>query len=251
MPIASMQGSARLVAEASTIALNGRSCTVIRYASSRGTGSTQTGSTHHAAHHPTDDYYTWQQIADLLSRSPPFRRFWNRTLATPNTLAPQLEEYQWKPVPIHPSTTDRPFFAILVPARFATANPTAYQSHFSALPPDRRVAVFPNLSGASTLVSPTPDHPAEEQSFGHLADFCSIASPELAAEFWQQIGTLALECVRNYQRAWCNTHGHGVPWLHVRFDSTHKYASFPPYGAITSASQQDWYTLYDRAFRDR
>ncbi|MEM9505043.1 MAG: hypothetical protein AAGA01_13925 [Cyanobacteria bacterium P01_E01_bin.43] len=90
---------------------------------------------------------------------------------------------------------------------------------------------------------------AQGQSFGHLADFCGTASPELAAEFWQQIGTLALNRLQNGQSAWCNTHGHGVPcWLHVRFDNNHKYASFPPYGAITSSSQQEWYTLYDRAF---
>lgn len=48
---------------------------------------------------------------------------------------------------------------------------------------------------------------------------------------------------------WCNTHGHGVPWLHVRFDETQKYAAFAPRGAITAASQSEWYErFFDGAF---
>ena len=249
MTLASMQGTDRVMAEASRIQLQGRQCTVIRYARA---SSAQVSSTPPDANSPpTTQYCSWHQIAEFLARSVSFRQLWNRTLATPNALSPQIEEYQWKPVPIHPCTADRPFFAVLVPTRFAAANPTAYQSHFSALPSDRHVAVFPNLSGASTLVSPAPERQAEQQYFGHLASFCSTASPDLAAEFWQQVGTLALERVRAGQIAWCNTHGHGVPWLHVRFDRNHKYASFPPYGTITPASQQEWYALYKRAFGDR
>ena len=249
MTLASIQGPDRMMAEASTIQLQGRNCTVMRYARASSVPASSTPPNVNTS--PTAEYCSWYQIAELLVSSASFRQLWNRTLATPNTLTPKVEQYQWKPVPIHPCTADRPFFAVLVPTHFAAASPTAYQSHFAALPSARHVAVFPNLSGASILVSPAPEQQAEQQRFGHLADFCRTASPNLTAEFWQQVGTLALERVRAGQIAWCNTHGHGVPWLHVRFDRNHKYASFPPYGTISPASQQEWYALYERAFGDR
>ncbi|MDJ0662255.1 MAG: hypothetical protein QNJ42_22615 [Crocosphaera sp.] len=48
---------------------------------------------------------------------------------------------------------------------------------------------------------------------------------------------------------WCNTHGHGVPWMHIRFDQTLKYAAFPPYGHINKISQTQWYeNIYLKAF---
>lgn len=241
MALATMQGSDRRMAQANTIQLNGRSCAVMRYAQIRSTEQDA---------HPVTEYCSWRQIAKLLVNSASFRQLWTRTLATPNALA-ACSDYQWKPLPIHPCSANSPFFAVLVPTRFATANPTAYLSHFAALPPDRRVAVFPNLSGGSVLVSPAPQPQTEHQRFGHLADFCDTASSELTEEFWRCIGTLALDRLDTGESAWCNTHGHGVPWLHVRFDASHKYASFPPYGAINSTSQHKWYAIYEQTFGDR
>ena len=231
MAIASIQGQNRMSGEASTLNINGRDCTLIRYLYET-------------------EHLSWRQIAQQLVDSSPFRNLWNQTLATPNSLASKLEDYQWKPIPIHPCSLELPFFAVLVPTNFATANPRAYQSHFAALTPNRQVAVFPNLSGTSTLVSPASCRQPHARQFGHLAEFCRTAPSDLVDEFWHCMGTLALEQSQSEQPVWCNTHGHGVPWLHVRFDPNHKYASFPPYGAISPDSQLQWYALYERAFGD-
>ncbi len=49
---------------------------------------------------------------------------------------------------------------------------------------------------------------------------------------------------------WCNTHGHGVPWMHIRLDQTLKYPAFPPYGTIDETSQKQWYeTIYLKVFK--
>ena len=58
---------------------------------------------------------------------------------------------------------------------------------------------------------------------------------------WQRVGIMASQAIQNGQAVWCNTHGHGFPWMHVRFDPNHKYAAFPLYGVITLYSQQQWY----------
>lgn len=61
------------------------------------------------------------------------------------------------------------------------------------------------------------------------------------SDFWGEVGKLAEQSMDLDRATWCNTHGHAVPWLHVRFDPTHKYPAFPPHGAITAASQSGWY----------
>ncbi|WP_445228438.1 DUF6940 family protein [Cyanothece sp. BG0011] len=41
------------------------------------------------------------------------------------------------------------------------------------------------------------------------------------------------------------TPGHGVSWMHIRFDEFLKYAAFPPYGNMNQMSLNQWYeTIY-------
>ena len=181
--------------------------------------------------HPQHDVLTWPHIASLLVQSPSFRGLWNQTWADLST------DFMWKPVPIHPAfATTYPFFVAIAPSSFRSANSSAYRSHLNRLAPDQRVAVFPNLSGDAQLVVPEATG-----AYGHIRAFCQLASQPLWDDFWQQVGAITQEFIAQQTAIWCNTHGHGVPWMHVRFDPTHKYAAFPPYGPITESSQQQWY----------
>ena len=148
-------------------------------------------------------------------------------------------DFMWKPVPIHPATVDAPFFSIRYPSVFRTTNARAFDDQIMHLTADEPVAVFPNLSGRSLLVVPR-----EEGDFGHIASFCRRARPQLADAFWCHVGTLAAQIIDAGQVSWCNTHGHGVPWLHVRFDPTLKYAAFKPRGRIDMESQNEWFKQY-------
>lgn len=182
---------------------------------------------------------TWVDIARYLTTSEAFRSLWNQTWANMPT------DFMWKPVPIHPNfATTHPFFTVVVPSSFPRANSSAYRTYLNRLSPDERVAVFPNLSGEAQLVVPE-----DTGDYGHIRAFCQLAPDPLWHSFWQRTGLITQESIDNQETVWCNTHGHGVPWMHVRFDQTHKYAAFPPYGAINEQSQQQWYqSIYCSVF---
>ena len=174
---------------------------------------------------------SWQQVAKLLSNDADFRQTWNQTWA-------ELPfDFEWKPVPIHPYTAKtHPFFAIAFPAKFRLANPHDFQRYLDSLKPDELTATFENFSGDAKLLIP-----ANTGDYGHIAAFCRRAEAEAYQTLWQTVGEMCLEAISQENRVWCNTHGHGVPWLHVRFDRRLKYSLFPPRGSISANSQAIWY----------
>ena len=181
--------------------------------------------------------FSWEQIARALSDNDGFCEQWNQTWAA------LPFDFEWKPVPIHPYTVrTHPFFAIVFPAEFRPANPQDFSQYLKALAPDEQVATFKNFSGDAKLIAPKA-----VGDFGHIGDFCRTASKEMVRSLWQQVGELCLTSILQEQAVWCNTHGHGVPWLHVRFDSRLKYSAFPPRGNITANSQAIWYKIYQSA----
>ena len=185
------------------------------------------------------ELFCWEQIARGLCESDDFCSLWNQTWA-------ELPfDFEWKPVPIHPYTAQtHPFFAIAFPAEFRPANPHDFDRYLNALGPEEFVATFENFSGDARLLAPR-----KVDEFGHIAAFCRTASGEMRRSLWGRVGELCLDAIAQETPVWCNTHGHGVPWLHVRFDSRLKYSAFPPRGNITANSQAIWYRIYKNALR--
>ncbi|MGI8933850.1 MAG: DUF6940 family protein [Phormidesmis sp.] len=175
--------------------------------------------------------FTWQQIAQALVDDTDFCDLWNQTWAD------LPFDFEWKPVPIHPYTAEtHPFFAIAFPAQFRPADPSDFQRYLKDLNPEDLTAKFTNFSGDAQLLIP-----AERGNYGHIAAFCRTAMPEMWRSLWQQTGKMCLGAIAQRTPIWCNTHGHDVPWLHIRFDSRLKYAAFPPRGSISANSQAIWY----------
>jgi hypothetical protein len=175
--------------------------------------------------------FNWLDIALGLCESSNFRDLWHKTWADIPF------DFQWKPVPIHPSSaTTKPFFVVVVPASFPKSNPVAFDEHLQKLGENELIADFINLSGDAHLVVPKATG-----DYGHIATFCRQSPPNLQQAFWTRTGELALEAIQKNRAVWCNTHGHGVPWMHLRFDRTLKYIAFPPSGKIDVNSQTFWY----------
>ena len=178
--------------------------------------------------------FSWEQIARALVDNDDFCGLWNQTWAD------LPFDFEWKPVPIHPYTAQtHPFFAIAFPAQFRPANPQDFDRYLDALSPEELTATFENFSGDARLLVPK-----KLGEFGHIGAFCRTASVEMVRSLWQQVGEICLEAILKKETVWCNTHGHGVPWLHVRFDSRLKYSAFSPRGNITANSQAIWYQIY-------
>ncbi|MEL7511691.1 MAG: hypothetical protein AAGM27_06000 [Cyanobacteria bacterium J06554_3] len=174
---------------------------------------------------------SWAQIAIALISNPAFRNRWHQTWA-------ELPfDFEWKPVPIHPYTAEtHPFFAIAFPAKFRPADPTDFQNYLQGLKATALTAYFPNFSGDAHLLIPRATG-----EYGHIAAFCRTAPETARQALWQRVGELCRDAIAHKKAVWCNTHGHGVPWLHIRFDQKLKYAAFPPRGSISPNSQAIWY----------
>ncbi len=181
--------------------------------------------------------FGWEQLALALAEDGDFCGLWNRTWAA------LPFDFEWKPVPIHPYTAKtHPFFAIAFPARFRPADPHDFQRYLQALKPEELTATFDNFSGDAQLLVPK-----DTGDYGHIAAFCRQAQPKMWQDVWQQVGVICMAAIAHETPLWCNTHGHGVPWLHIRFDSRLKYAAFPPHGSISPNSQAIWYRVYHEA----
>ena len=175
--------------------------------------------------------FGWEQIARALIDNAVFRQLWNKTWgALPF-------DFEWKPVPIHPYTAQtHPFFVIVFPSEFRPADATDFQNYLQGLKKEGLTAYFPNFSGDAHLLIPR-----KTGDYGHIAAFCRTAPDGAQQALWQRVGEICMEAIAHKTPVWCNTHGHGVPWLHIRFDKRLKYASFPPRGSISANSQAIWY----------
>ncbi|MDY7021863.1 MAG: hypothetical protein SWJ54_10970 [Cyanobacteriota bacterium] len=183
--------------------------------------------------------FSWSAIASGLCSEPKFRHLWN------STWADIPFDFLWQPVPIHSSfSVTHPFFAVLVPSSFAEANPSTYQEYLQKLKPDEHVTAFSNLSGDALLVVPQA-----RGAYGHIAAFCRLASVDEQQTFWKRVGEIAAAAIEKRDSLWCNTHGHGVPWLHVRFDDHLKYLKLLADKSINDYTQALWYqNVYDPVY---
>ena len=174
---------------------------------------------------------SWTQVSQRLMKDAGFLERWNITWAN------LPFDFERKPVPIHPYPAEtHPFFAIAFPATFRPADPTDFSAHLDPLSADDLTTTFSNFSGDAQLLVPQ-----KKGRYGHIAAFCRTAPPAARRALWQRVGELCTEAIDQKRAVWCNTHGHGVPWLHIRFDKKLKYASFPPRGSISPNSQAIWY----------
>ena len=183
-----------------------------------------------------DVVLSWVSVARRLVSCAQTREVWNAAWA-------ELPDAMWKPVPIHPSTVQRPCFVVCVPSRYRSSDSSAFRAQIRAADPTALVLSFPNLSGRSTLIVPRETGP-----WSHLRPFCTSAPPAERHALWRAVGAHAAAAIAEERPVWCNVHGHGVPWLHIRFDDHHKYCAFPPSGPITPASQAVWWRIYEGTF---
>jgi hypothetical protein len=103
------------------------------------------------------------------------------------------------------------------------SNPLSLAAHLADVNENGVTVTFLNLDESCTLVVPVQQ---KNSDFSTLYDFIHNASPLVQTMFWRDVGvaiqTLALR--HPGEKIWvCSTHGHGVPYLHVRVCRRPKY----------------------------
>lgn len=164
----------------------------------------------------------WRRVIGLWEDDPPFRAAFVRFLAD----AP-FEAYRWETPSLTASTTDEPFELVLLDSPLLAVEPdaSAFAEHFVPAGESDTVT-FPNLGGDAVLVAPCPRGP--HSAYGHLAAFAREGSAEQNDALWRAVGRATRETLGE-EPTWLSTAGGGVPWLHVRLDSSPKYYGHAPY----------------------
>ena len=97
---------------------------------------------------------------------------------------------------------------------------SAFQQQLSAAPAGASCISFPNLSGDTVLVVPTP---VTGQTYTTLREFLQHAPAAQQRALWKEVARQARAAMRKHSRVWISTHGLGVAFLHVRICSHPKY----------------------------
>lgn len=125
----------------------------------------------------------------------------------------------------------------------------AFEDHIMKEKTVDGVVSFLNIGGDASLVVPCPSHLSnlvprrgskpkvrmeELRHYAHLAAFQRDAPAPQVKALWQKVfGELIVKLQTQYKseemKIWLSTSGLGVPWLHVRLDTTPKYYNWKPY----------------------
>lgn len=85
---------------------------------------------------------------------------------------------------------------------------------------NKYAVAFPNLDKTSMLVIPMPRC---GKNYATLKDFVDNAPKIQQQEFWKRVASVAKKYMKKWGEVWISVHGLGVPYTHVRIDSTPKY----------------------------
>jgi hypothetical protein len=162
------------------------------------------------------------EALSLLRTDSAFRVFLNASLGD----AP-LDAFRWETPPVSSATMDQPFEFVLIdsPGLAKTPSFESFRSHFD-LSRSQPVLAFPNLGKDATLIVPSPEGSLD--AYAHIGAFVRHAPEFQRDALWRLIGEEMSKQIGTHPR-WLNTAGAGVPWLHVRIDSSPKYYHYAPY----------------------
>lgn len=162
-------------------------------------------------------FSSWQVDAD-------FRIWFNQMLVECPYTA-----FRWEMPKVSLAELNTPFECVLLsdPRLARRPESEAFAEHFHTAQND--IVTFSNLGGDATLIVPTMVGSAS--AYGHLGSFVREAPLQQRLELWQRIGETILPLIQS-RPVFLNTAGAGVPWLHVRLDTSPKYYHHAAYRTV-------------------
>ena len=165
----------------------------------------------------------FDEVIGLWAADGPFAEFYSKVLS-----ASPFESFFFEAPPISKATVAREYEHVTVRAhRFAKASPEDFSEHLNRC--SAGATSFTNLGGDATLVAPC--NRGEMWHYGHIAAFTRAAAMAQQVELWRTVGLTLQQTLerRGASLTWLSTEGSGVPWLHVRMDSSPKYYHYDAY----------------------
>jgi len=95
-----------------------------------------------------------------------------------------------------------------------------FKQYFSTNKCDKYFCSITSPSGNELLI-PTPIQGAKANAYVHISNFIKYAPVDQVNYFWKFLSKRMLLHIKNSGKPtlFLNTHGHDVPWLHVRLDT--------------------------------
>lgn len=133
----------------------------------------------------------------------------------------------WEFPPYSTSTTQNMAeFAFVTTSNFDKANSSSFSEYLKGKK-DGEIVMFKNPSGDTDLITINSSN-TNNQTFCHIMEFMTNATYENKHNLLKKIGEEMIKHTNGKNAKnpiYLSTHGHGVPWLHVRICNKPKYYS--------------------------
>jgi hypothetical protein len=130
----------------------------------------------------------------------------------------KLNGFFWQTLPINKDATSE-FKQIFRPTEFTNEmNSEAFDEYLNKAEKTDAAVSFWNRAKNTLLIVPTPQ---KGKNYAHLAEFMKNASPLKQKKFWKFVAkTIETELkeLKKDDILYVSTHGHGVPYLHIRLE---------------------------------
>lgn len=112
-------------------------------------------------------------------------------------------------------------FALIKCGSFGNINGENFADYFKNKS-DGEIVIFDNLSGDTKLITINSTN-KNDQTFCHIMNFMTGSTNENKHNLLMAIGREMLKYTNSQNNMYLSTHGHGVPYLHVRICNKPKY----------------------------
>ena len=112
-------------------------------------------------------------------------------------------------------------FVLVETSGFGKADSSSFKEYL-ANKEDNQTVMFKNLSGDTNLITINSSN-TKNQTFCHIMEFMKNSTYENKHKLLKKIGEEMLNHTNGTNPVYLSTHGHGVPWLHIRICVKPKY----------------------------
>jgi len=175
---------------------------------------------------------SWSEVLYLWQHDDEFCDLFTDTLCES-----EYDDFFWETLPVSAHTAaEHSFQFIVIDAKGVLAshpgNPRLFHQHTMHIQGSDQVVTFHNQSQRADMVAPCQSGP--ESHYGHLAAFLRSAPIAQIREFWRVLGQRVENLLGEGGRSpkspvWVSSHGIGVPWVHIRLDSSPRFYHYTPW----------------------
>lgn len=160
----------------------------------------------------------WNEILDLWKHNNAFIDFFVSLLISSN-----FNNFFWECNSVDLKNLKKKLFeCYLIESKhnFGVANPSSFKEYLNT---SHTIVSFYNLKKDCLLIVPNYNDNDCKSNYLNIYKFIKFAPRSQIHSLFNQISIHINKEIKKNNKIWLNTHGLGVPWLHIRLDFNPKY----------------------------